>query len=78
MQSKKLWPRFVKRWVMCEMQNRLKSWALWTSIAALVVFCVKEFAGVDISDTVNGLLNVLLPVLIAFGIINNPTDGGNL
>ena len=56
------------------MQNRFKSWALWTSIAALVVFCAKEFAGVDISGTVDGLLDVLLPVLVAFGIINNPSD----
>lgn len=56
------------------MQNRFKSWALWTSIAALVVFCVKEFANIDISETVNGLLDVLLPVLIAFGVVNNPTD----
>jgi uncharacterized membrane protein len=56
------------------MQNRFKSWALWTSIAALVVFCVKEFAAIDISETVNGLLDVLLPVLVAFGIVNNPTD----
>ena len=54
--------------------ERFKSWALWTAIAALVVFCVKEFAGVDISSTVDGLLNVLLPVLVAFGIVNNPTD----
>ena len=54
--------------------ERFKSWALWTAIAALVVFCAKEFAGVDISDTVDGLLNVLLPVLVAFGIVNNPTD----
>ena len=59
-------------------QNRLKSWALWTSIAALVVFCVKEFAGIDISATVNGLLDVLLPVLVAFGIVNNPTDKDHL
>ena len=57
-----------------EKQNRFKSWALWTSIAALVVFCVKQFAGLDISDTVNGLMNVLLPVLVGFGIVNNPTD----
>lgn len=56
------------------MQNRLKSWALWVSIAALVVFCVKEFAGIDISNTVDGLLNVLCPVLVGFGIINNPTE----
>ena len=54
--------------------ERFKSWALWTAIAALVVFCVKEFAGVDISSTVDGLLNVMLPVLVAFGIVNNPTD----
>ena len=53
---------------------RFKSWALWLSIAALVVFCVKEFGGVDISSTVDGLLNVLLPVLVGFGIVNNPTD----
>lgn len=54
--------------------NRFRSWALWVSVAALVVFCVKEFAGVDIEETVNGLLNVLLPVLVAFGIVNNPTN----
>ncbi len=58
-------------------QNRFKSWALWTSIAALVIFCVKEFAGLDISSTVNGLMDVLLPVLVAFGIVNNPTDKHN-
>jgi uncharacterized membrane protein len=56
------------------MQNRLQSWALWTSIAALVVFCVKTFWGLDISETVNAFLDVLLPVLVAFGIVNNPTD----
>ena len=54
--------------------ERFKSWALWLSIASLVVFCVKEFGGVDISETVDGLLNVLLPVLVAFGIVNNPTE----
>jgi uncharacterized membrane protein len=58
-------------------QNRFKSWALWVSIAALIVFCVKEFAGIDISETMNGLLNVLLPVLVGFGVINNPTDKGS-
>jgi len=57
--------------------QRFKSWALWLSIAALIVFCVKEFAGVDISETVDGLLDVLLPVLVAFGIVNNPTDSRN-
>ena len=55
-------------------KTRFQSWALWTSVAALIVFCVKEFAGIDISETVDGLLNVLLPVLVAFGLVNNPTD----
>ncbi len=54
--------------------KRFKSWAVWLSIGALVTFCVKEFAGIDISGTVDGLLNVLLPVLVGFGIVNNPTD----
>lgn len=56
------------------MQNRFKSWALWTSIAALIIFCVKTFADIDISEEVNGFLDVLLPVLVAFGIVNNPTN----
>lgn len=59
-------------------QNRLKSWALWLSVAALVVFCVKEFVGLDISGTVDGLLNVLCPVLVGFGIINDPTTKGHI
>ncbi len=53
---------------------RFKSWALWVSLFALAVFCVKEFFGMDISETVDGFMNVLLPVLVAFGIVNNPTD----
>lgn len=58
--------------------KRFKSWALWLSLAALVVFCVKEYAGVDISGSVERLMNVLLPVLVAFGIVNNPTDSGGI
>lgn len=59
---------------MKEFLNRFKSWAVWLSIGALVVFCVKEFGGIDISGKVDGLLDALLPLLIAFGIVNNPTD----
>lgn len=54
--------------------KRFRSWALWVSMSALVVFCVKEFGGIDISETVDGFMDVLLPVLVAFGIVNNPTD----
>lgn len=59
-------------------QERWKSWALWTSIAALIVFCVKEFVGIDIGDTMDKFLNVLLPVLVAFGVVNNPTSKNTL
>lgn len=63
---------------MKEFMKRFKSWALWLALGALVTFCVKEFGGVDISDTVDGLLDALLPVLIAFGVINNPTDKNHI
>ena len=63
---------------MKEFFSRFKSWALWLSLAALIVFCVREFAGVDISQTVDGLLDVLLPVLVAFGVVNNPTDRSHI
>lgn len=59
-------------------QNRFRSWGLWLSLSALVVWCVKEFAGVDISTQTNDLLNVLLPVLVGFGIVNNPTDSASV
>ncbi len=59
------------------MQNRWRSWALWMAIAALIVFCVKQFAGVDISSPVNEIMNLVLPIMVAFGVINNPTDGEN-
>ena len=60
------------------MKEKLRSWALWVSMAALVVFCAKEFGGVDISYTVDGLLNVLCPVLVGFGIVNNPNSRHSL
>lgn len=54
--------------------EKLRSWPMWIALASLVVFCVKEFSGVDIGETVDGFLNVLLPVLSAFGVINNPNN----
>lgn len=57
--------------------SRFKSWAVWLSLGALVIYIVKTFGGIDISAEVNGLLDVLCPVLVAFGIINNPTDKSN-
>ena len=61
-----------------EMQNRFKSWALWTAIAALIVFCVKEFVGLDVSKQVSEFMDVLLPVVVGLGIINNPNNPNSL
>ena len=61
-----------------ESLQRLKSWALWLAIAALVVFCAKECWGLDIAQPVDQFMNVLLPVLVGFGIINNPTESKKL
>lgn len=59
---------------MKEILSRFKSWAVWLSLGAMIIYVVKTFGGIDISAEVNGLLDVLCPVLVAFGIINNPTD----
>lgn len=53
-------------------QNWYKSWALWVSIAALIAYVVKGIWGKDIAPWLNGLMDVLLPVLVGFGIVNNP------
>ena len=55
------------------MKERLQSWALWLALAALAAFVVLNLTGVDIREPVNALMALLLPVLVAFGIINDPT-----
>ena len=59
-------------------QNRFKSWALWVSVAGalwniLSAFGVTEAIG--ITETVyTQVLDAIGAILIAFGIVNNPTD----
>ena len=60
------------------LREKLSSWAMWLSIGALVVFCVKGITGVDISAEVNDFLDVLCPVLVGFGIVNNPNSKNNI
>lgn len=62
-------------------QNRFKSWALWVSVSGalwtiLAAFGVPEKIGIT-SDTWNAVLNSVGGILIAFGIVNNPTDKSN-
>ena len=59
------------------MQNRFKSWALWLSLGAMVVWIAKT-CGWDISTEVNDFLNSLCPILCGFGIVNVPTDKNHI
>ena len=55
------------------MQARFKSWALWTALAALVAFITKEWLGWEIPKF-DEFVELLLTVLVGFGVVNNPTD----
>lgn len=57
-------------------QPRWKSWVLWTSLAALVAYVALKFFNVDIGDPLDRLLELLLPILVGFGLINDPTING--
>lgn len=64
------------------MQNRFKSWALWVSVAGaiwtiLAAFGVTEKIGIQ-EGTFHTILDCIGTILIAFGIVNNPTDPNNL
>lgn len=63
-------------------QNRFKSWALWVSVAGalwtiLSAFGVPEMIGLD-EPTFTTILNAVGSLLIAFGIVNNPTNKSSL
>lgn len=57
------------------MKERFKSPVLWTALIALVVFIAKTWCKVEI-EGVDEFTELLLAVLIAFGVVNNPTDRG--
>lgn len=61
-----------------EKQNRFKSWALWVSVAGALwviasTFGLPEAIGLT-QEAWTTLLNAVGSILIAFGIVNNPTD----
>jgi Bacteriophage holin. len=55
-------------------QPKYKSWLLWASIASLVVIFIRLFYGSNYSDFTDNLINVVMAVLSAVGIINNPNS----
>ena len=62
-------------------QNRFKSWALWVSVAGAVwtilsAFGIVQKLGIE-ESTFKTVLDAIGGILIAFGIVNNPTDKSN-
>ena len=58
-------------------QSRWRSRVLWMAIISLVVFILKTYLKVQI-PYVDTLVNMLLNVLIAVGVINNPENGSTI
>lgn len=55
------------------MQERWKSTALWLSLFALISFILKDWLGIELPK-LDVFFDLLLGLLTAFGILNNPTD----
>lgn len=64
------------------MQNRFKSKVVWVTIVSLVILIGGNYGLWDkigmTSETFQTAANLVLSVLVALGIINNPTDSENL
>ena len=59
-------------------QVRWKSWALWLSVAGLVGWLIKTLCGQDWGGEISMFMDMLCPVLVGFGIINDPTNKNGL
>ena len=58
-------------------QSRWKSPVVWTTIAAQVLSILLITGVIDPtrSETINKLVAAVLQLLVAFGVLNNPTNG---
>ena len=59
-------------------KERLKSWAVWVSVLGAVGIILNSFGifeklGID-SAAFEAAVNAIGTILVAFGILNNPTD----
>ena len=58
------------------MQNRLKSPVLWASLIAQVlsILVLLEVVKVTQGETINAVVGAVLQMLVAFGVLNDPTN----
>ena len=61
-----------------QQQKWYQSWALWLSIAALIAFMAKTLFHIEIKGWLDEFMGYLLPILVAFGIVNNPNERARL
>lgn len=61
-------------------QNRFTSPVLWASVVAQVLSILILVGAIDttLGDQFNAISASILQLLVAFGILNNPTDSGHL
>lgn len=57
-------------------QNRYRSAVLWSALAAQLLSMLVLLGVVDtgLSDAIEGVVASLLQLLVAFGVLNNPTN----
>lgn len=61
-------------------QNRFKSPVLWSALAAQVLSMLMVLGVIDtgLGDVIEGVIAALLELLVAFGVLNNPTDKASM
>ena len=58
-------------------KEKIKSPVLWASLAAMVAFVAKEWCGYEIPK-IDVFVELLIALLAAFGIVNNPNSRNTL
>lgn len=60
------------------MKQRLKSWAVWSSVLGALVVMLQALGILDkigiTSDALQVVITSIGTILVGFGILNNPTD----
>lgn len=53
--------------------SRFKNYGLWVSVAALIPMVLQGFGVKVLPDNYNEIITAVLGILVAAGILNNPT-----
>lgn len=61
-------------------QNRFKSKVMWAAVAAQILSLLVVLGVIDtgLSETINTVVVSVLQLLVAFGVLNNPTDAAKM